>query len=61
MNAAECRERARQCRVNASRAWGKLQISFEAAAASWDALGNQYQKLEATRSTGVLAVKAKAN
>jgi hypothetical protein len=50
MTAAECRLRARECRVQAARAWGKLEADFLSAAATWEALGDQIEKLEASAS-----------
>lgn len=51
----ECRERARECRVNAFRSWGKLQADFVAAAEAWDLLADQ---LDRQQAVGVVVVKS---
>jgi hypothetical protein len=58
MKAAECRERARECRVQAGRAWGKLHADFLSSAAAWEALGDHLEKLEAAASVAIV-IKAK--
>ena len=54
MKAAEARERARECRVQADRAWGKLRADFLASAETWEALGDRLEKLEAAASVAVV-------
>ena len=41
MTADECRARARACRVEAFRAWGKLRADLTALAREWDALADE--------------------
>jgi hypothetical protein len=47
MTADECRKKARGCRVEALRAWGKLEADFLAAAETWEKLADQVDALTA--------------
>jgi hypothetical protein len=47
----ECRTRARECRYNALRSWGKLQADFLAAADAW---GKVASHLERQAALGVV-------
>jgi hypothetical protein len=47
MSAADYRERARLCRLEASRAWGHLQVNFLAAAKTWDSLADRLERMDA--------------
>jgi len=45
----ECRERARDCRFNAVRSWGKLQADFLAAAETWEMVAEHLERQAAVR------------
>jgi hypothetical protein len=58
MTAEECREKARACRVEAYRAWGKLEADFLAAAESWEKLADQ---LDAVATLAIVVRKVSAD